>query len=469
VLVGVPARAADVPKAKMVAFPSAHVEVVIASTGARELGRTGVVRAVVINERGLRVRTQATLREGGHRWVTGIGGGAAFPGATVFTMRLAPRARAALARCRRATLAVEVRDLAGRRVLGRDSVVPVRDAASCRGRIARVDAPARPEPGASGMAVPSAFVTQSAAALASDLADIQRLGARWLRVPVEWPRAEPRPGQRRWQATDRAIGGATARGLRTLGLVTYAPRWAQAPGGSYPRDPVRFAAFAARAAARYAPYGVRHWEVWNEENYARFWAPYVDPAAYARLLRVTSVALHAVQPKAVVLFGGLARVDFDGTSVPANLFLEQALASGVLPQTDAIAVHPYSYPFTAGDPTADPRNAWRLIEQPVDGLLASLRLADQEHKPLWITEFGAPDHGSGASRGAPDGVGLDRQATMVADVYAKARAAPWAGPVFWYADRDTATTGSDAEGFFGLLRADGSEKPAAGVYRAVAR
>jgi len=38
----------------------------------------------------------------------------------------------------------------------------------------------------------------------------------------------------------------------------------------------------------------------------------------------------------------------------------------------------------------------------------------------------------------------------------------WAGPLFWYADRDQLPTGAsgDAWNYYGLLRADFSPKPA---------
>lgn len=462
-----PGAGAQAPPTRMVPFPSVHLELVIGSTSTREILSTGAVRSVFIAERPDAVALRVTVRQAGKTWVSSFGARPTQPGGTVLSVAVPPQARARLRRCLAATVEVAAYRKT-RTPVATDTVSLLKDQPLCARRPPSLSVPARPPAGQQGLALPSTFMTESRQLMTRDLDGAKSLRAKWLRIPIDWNQIQPTPARPRWSAADRVIAGATARGIGTLGLITYTPPWAQAPGASYPRDPVRFAAFAARAAARYAPYGVRHWEIWNEPNFANFWKPVADPAAYARMLRVTSVALHAVQSRAVVMLGGLARVDFDGTSIPANLFLEQALRSGVLPQTDAIAVHPYSFPFLPGDPTDHPRNAWRLIEQPVDGLLALLRLADQAEKPLWITEFGAPDQGSGAATGAPDGVGAAEQAATVTRLYAATRGTDWAGPAFWYAGRDLGRPGNSVENYFGLLRSDFSEKPAAAAYRALA-
>ena len=41
----------------------------------------------------------------------------------------------------------------------------------------------------------------------------------------------------------------------------------------------------------------------------------------------------------------------------------------------------------------------------------------------------------------------------------------WAGPMFWYSYKDLGTSPSTAENFFGLIRADGSTKPAYATFK----
>ena len=77
-------------------------------------------------------------------------------------------------------------------------------------------------------------------------------------------------------------------------------------------------------------------------------------------------------------------------------------------------------------------------------------------KKIWITEFGTPTNG-------PDPnwyVSEASQTQMMIDAFTLYRTYPWAGPFFWYTFEDGSTSTSSNENFFGLVRADGSEKPA---------
>jgi polysaccharide biosynthesis protein PslG len=91
------------------------------------------------------------------------------------------------------------------------------------------------------------------------------------------------------------------------------------------------------------------------------------------------------------------------------------------------------------------------------------------HKQIWATEYGAPTGGPGPIatiangyniEGSPDHVDETLQAKIAADSVAAARKLPWLGPLFWYSYLDEGTSANDVENFFGLLRANGSRKPA---------
>ena len=82
-------------------------------------------------------------------------------------------------------------------------------------------------------------------------------------------------------------------------------------------------------------------------------------------------------------------------------------------------------------------------------------------KAIWITEFSAPTSDN------PLAVSPARQAAIAAAGVARAEAMPFLGGFFWYQLRDSTAAGRD---HFGLLRADGTPKPAYAVYaRALAR
>ena len=53
--------------------------------------------------------------------------------------------------------------------------------------------------------------------------------------------------------------------------------------------------------------------------------------------------------------------------------------------------------------------------------------------------------------------------------YTAIRALSWVGPMFWYSYIDRGTNASDSEDWFGLLRADGSRRPAYDAYKSLPR
>ena len=89
-------------------------------------------------------------------------------------------------------------------------------------------------------------------------------------------------------------------------------------------------------------------------------------------------------------------------------------------------------------------------------------------KKIWSTEYGAPTNGPGtqATEAGYDPsageyyVSESLQARMASQAIADVRAASWSGPLFWYSYKDLGTDPTSSENFFGLLRADGSQKPA---------
>ncbi len=89
-----------------------------------------------------------------------------------------------------------------------------------------------------------------------------------------------------------------------------------------PNNP--WARFVYQAVSRYKPggvlaqqqgwtasQGVRHWEIWNEEDYSGFWIG--TYSEYARLLKVAYLAARHADPQAKIIFGGLANIDPEST------------------------------------------------------------------------------------------------------------------------------------------------------------
>jgi hypothetical protein len=82
-------------------------------------------------------------------------------------------------------------------------------------------------------------------------------------------------------------------------------------------------------------------------------------------------------------------------------------------------------------------------------------------KQIWATEFGAPTNGPAESF-----VSEQAQATAVTRAFQLFGSYKWAGPLFWYSERDLGTAATTRENFFGVLRNDFSPKPAFDAYKA---
>ena len=325
-------------------------------------------------------------------------------------------------------------------------------------------------PGTLGLSVGfDALRWQRDAALAGELDAYAAAGVRWLRTDLDWSAVQPEGPERfDWTPFDRIARGAAARGIAVLPIPNRTPAWARTDPAapSPPADPGAFAAFVEGAVRRYRPLGLRHWEIWNEPNLAAFWPPSPDARAYAAVLRAAAGAVRGADAGATVILGGLAAVQETGPipSPPRRMrhraavgFLEDVYRHAGADAFDAVGFHPYSHP--APPDMAGLLNGWSLMARGVRGVMA--RHGDAG-KPVWITEYGAP---TVPARG---GVSLAEQADFLEGAHALAAATPWAGPLFWYSWADLGTDEDDPEHWFGLLRGDGTPKPAHRRFRALA-
>jgi hypothetical protein len=162
-----------------------------------------------------------------------------------------------------------------------------------------------------------------------------------------------------------------------------------------------------------------------------------------------------------VALGGLFFPPFVGTG--AVKFLDQVLAGGgpgIGRCFDAVAYHPYPYPFTSPEAVVGERGS-------VVGAAGALRRVLRRHglarKPLWNTEVGWPTNPRG------NGVTERRQARYLARValLSWARRVPLLTWYTWGDYRDP--SGMNQEAHFGLFRANGGAKPSYRALRALHR
>lgn len=317
-----------------------------------------------------------------------------------------------------------------------------------------------------GIAAGSSLTSLSSVQLAQRLDGMKALGIGWVRYDIEWSNVETAPGQYNWSAYDQIVRAVSSRGLQSLAIIDYTPTWARRSECANtpmcaPADPGAYGRFAAAAAARYTPLGIRYWEIWNEPNNANFFQPGANASAYTALLRSAYPAIKRINHSATIVTGGTSPADTGGGYLSPPDFIRGIYTNGARGYFDAVAHHPYSYPFTPSN--VHPGSAWSQLTE-IHNIMAA---NGDGAKKIWATEYGAPTNGPGPT--AVPGqwplqggwqVNEALQAIMLTDAISRYRSYSWAGPFFWYSYQDAGTSRSTVENFFGLLRYDGTRKPA---------
>jgi len=306
--------------------------------------------------------------------------------------------------------------------------------------------------GGYGIAAGGGFETQSDANRKREVDGYVAIGVKWVRLDFDWAQIEQYgKGQWRWTSQDAAVTSLRSRGISVLGALVYTPPWARAAGTDKfypPRNAADYADYVKKVVARYAPQGVKHWEIWNEPNWQAFWKPCPDPARYAALLKVAYAAIKSVDPTATVLMGGMAPAPTNGCSFNARPFLRTLYEQGSKPFFDAVSYHPY---YNASAPPGGTNNTpWTqmyLKTLPTGNLRSIMEANGDGAKKIWGTETGAPI----------DEVSEATQASLLKQAFTAWNSYPWAGPLFIFAYRNLE--------HYGLVRSDWSRRPAWYTYQ----
>lgn len=326
--------------------------------------------------------------------------------------------------------------------------------------------------------VPAAFVgvVPQTHVSAGEYGQMKRAGIRRVRVMFHRGAIESGPGVYNWASTDQLIGDAAKHGLTTFPFLYGSPAWSAfydripcpdgdcsivAPASDYTRH--HFGAFAASAVQRYGPNGtfwkanpqlpyrpIRTWQIWNEMNSPKYWAPQVDAASYVALLAAASHWIKSVDPSARIVLGGVwGPQSAAKVLTPAKQYFKAIYKAGGAAHFDDLAVHPYGGKVN------------KVLAQIKEARRVANGNGDRKAK-IWITEFG---YASSGPKGSDLVKGKKGQARALKDTYrrlGKERKKLGITAAFWYAWRDT-----PADVFIcawcnssGLLNVGGKAKPA---------
>jgi hypothetical protein len=309
-------------------------------------------------------------------------------------------------------------------------------------------------------------------------ADVTRMaqnGVATVRVQFNWGFVEPQPGQRDWSNYDDVVGVLAASGLQVEPVLLGVPPWISPKPA---RPPIYSSAqrqawtsFLAELAGRYGhdgsfwkshpelPYRpFLDWEVWNEPNLEGYWGGRPSPRRFVRLLKLTRSGLDRSDPAARIGIGGIFPPPRPRYGVSLESFMNRLYrAPGARGAFDAVAIHPYA--SRPKGVLAATRQARRIMNRHGD-----------RATPLWITEVGWTTGGRRWGK-SPFKATEPQQAKFLRQAFrrlVRSRRALHLELLIWHAWQDTSVPGSPFTGFTGLIRSDGTAKPALRAYSNIA-
>ena len=303
-------------------------------------------------------------------------------------------------------------------------------------------------------------------------------GTRWVTTSFPWSAVEPAQDDFDWASFDVKVQNAQAAGMDVFVLFTGNPSWAaELPGGPV-YDIQDLIDISRRMAERYDCDGVddapgspcvHAWSFYAEPDNvdlaraARGWGYWGDNGAgFAEMLYHISPAIYEANPRAQVLIGGIAYDSFveDGGGFRRAFLVDTLSALNTYPggakeYIDAVAFHYY--------PISEAR--WPSIRDKaleIRGIMAQHGVGDL---PLICPEAGywsSPKFGSSETR----------QAQRLVQMHVRGLSVGMR-PLTWYKVFDDAVAASPEDAYpdrtCGLLRTDGSPKPAYTAYQVLAR
>jgi hypothetical protein len=253
---------------------------------------------------------------------------------------------------------------------------------------------------------------------AEGLPEMQAAGSRFVTTMLRWSDIEPSApvngkSTRNWESFDTKVRNAREAGMELFVLFTANPLWAGPYEGGPVNDPQVLIDFVTAAVERYDGDGkedapgspaIRYWsfyaepdnqDLWYAQHGKGYWGH--DGAGYARLFTQLTPAIHAANPEAKVLMGGLGYDYFTTEGGPFNRdFLPSVLSAlstypgGAPAYLDAVGFH--FYPISA--------QRWPTIGDKAQEIRGIMEQYGAGSLPLVVPEMGYwSDTAVGSSEG----------------------------------------------------------------------
>jgi hypothetical protein len=306
------------------------------------------------------------------------------------------------------------------------------------------------------------------------LATQRASGVELLRQKFDWAIIES--SRRRYELGwyDGFVLAAASRGIRVLPVLFNAPSfYARRNGNAFcpPRRTARMARFARALVRRYGPRGslwrqnpsvrklpIRSWQIWNEPNLRVYWCGRPHARGYARMLRIVGKSIRRVHRRAEIVTAGLPASELTGT-VPLSRYVRQLYRAGAKRWFTTLAINSYA---------RNRRDLGRLL----GGMRRLMNGRGDRRAKIWVTELGWGDSGP-RHRFVVGSRGQARRIRSSIRYLRRHRGPLRLRGVVYYSWRDAQPYPPQYKDMWGLhtglLRLDGSPKPAYFAFRRAVR
>jgi polysaccharide biosynthesis protein PslG len=286
-----------------------------------------------------------------------------------------------------------------------------------------------------------------------DLSLVEDLGVGYVRFDVRWDEAENETKEINTSIYAPHFSNLLTRGIRAIASLNFNnPSYGAASifSSFTPPQIDGFARFAYAMVKQYQGRKDITWEIYNEPNQPGFW-PNPNAIDYMDLAAATSSAIRLADPEAEIFGPSLGHGPLEKRPQPPPwsseyldfLYLKRCLDEGLLPLVNKVSVHPY--------PVEDPEAVTKTYD-----LLRSLlrKYPGGSQIPLSVSETGYSTQGEYRVSEREQAMWLPRQILI--------NLSKRISPTIIWSLRDMSVVQGESNEFYGLVRSDGSKKPAYG-------
>jgi len=231
----------------------------------------------------------------------------------------------------------------------------------------------------------------------------QQASLGWAKEQFAWAEIEPQrkgeyvepvSGDSSWAKFDQIVDLYRSHGLRVIARLDRAPEWARPPDTRAETPPADFDDYGdfVYEFVRHFRGRVQYIQIWNEPNIYPEWGEQaVDPASYARLLRIAYQRAKEADPNVYVLSAPLAVTLGEPhpepgkwRSMPDLDFLQALYEAGAGDYFDILSANAFGFDLPPEDPPDPDGLNFRRVELQRQIMVAQ----GDENKAIWFNEYG---------------------------------------------------------------------------------